>query len=143
MKDGTFFTNGWGNGIVPEYPRSIVTDYTFFPQSHQWDQETVWWSTEAPELTIELDGEFWIEQLIVQADNNDRYQVSLHIPGTPDDQWVVVYEVPAVSGWGMQTRAPYTLDAPFLSDAIRFNALDGDGLYSVGEIEALGTANSN
>ena len=140
---GTFFTGGWGSAVTPKNPRPILTDYTYFSQSHEWDVETIWWSTEEPELIVDLQGEFLIETLIIQADDNDRYEVSYHIPGTPNNEWVLTYIVPAIGGWGMQTRAPHVLETSILADSLKVNALDGDGLYSVGELEALGTVACN
>jgi len=76
---------------------------------------------------------------LVQADDNDAYLVSYHVPGTPDEEWVPIYDIPYVGGWGMQTRPALTLDTAIVADALRITAVAGDNWYSLGEVQAFGT----
>jgi len=129
-------------------PQTIV-DGTFLPQSTQWDQGAVWWDSQdgAANDTIEIDlgGWFEIESLIVQADDNDAYQLAYWDGGA----WQLAWDVPAVGGWGMQTRPNpaddtqrYMLPSPIVTNALLFHGDFGnsDLYFSVSEIQAYGHA---
>lgn len=140
--DGTFFFGGWGGGAVVS-PATLV-DGVFLPRATQWDQGAVWWdSSFGPQaIIIDLDKPVTVTGLIVQADDNDSYRVSYW-----DSGWHVAWEIPAVGGYGMQTRpnvndnsVPYSLPVPIVTNLLKFEATGGDGYYSVSEIQAFGTA---
>ncbi len=150
---GEFFTNGWGGGQIVS-PQTIV-DGTFLPQSTQWDQGAVWWDSQdgAANDTIEIDlgGVFKIESLVVQADDNDAYQLAYWDGGVWQLAWAVPnYDiVPDPANWGMQTRPNpaddterYMLGSPIVTNALLFqgNLGNSDGLFSVSEIQAYGHA---
>jgi len=138
--DGVFFTDGWPSATTPANPTSLATDGDFFSVSHEWDIDTLWWSGSEPFIVFELDGSYALESLVVQADDNDSYLLSYHIPGSPADEWISLYEVPVAGGWGMQVRDEYILPDFAVADAIRLEAGLGDNLYSVGEVQAFGYA---
>lgn len=57
-----------------------------------------------------------------------------------------LWEIPTVAGWGMMTRPnppddteQYVLPSPVVTNMLRFTANQGDGFYSVSEIQAFGT----
>jgi hypothetical protein len=145
---GSFFTGGWGGGslVAP----STVVDGIFLGRSTQWDQGPVWWDTHdggLRYLTIDLEGTYRIESLIVQADDNDSYILSYWNLGLAD--WDVAWSVPNYNplGWGMQTRPnpaddgeKYDLPTPIETDALRFemNTPDSDDYGAVSEIQAFG-----
>lgn len=141
-----FFTGGWGSGITVD-PQTIV-DGVFLPRGTQWDQGAVWWdSTDdmARWIDIDLGGTFIIESLIVQADDNDAYKLLYYWDGSG---WQLAWNVPAVGGWGMQTRPNpaddterYMLPSPIVTSALKFygDLNNGDKLFSVSEIQAYGT----
>lgn len=135
---GEFFTNGWDTAVTPAAPEFVITNGEFFAPSHEWDVGTLWWSGYEAQVVVDLNGTFSIDQFIVQADDNDGYLVSYHVPGTPDDEWVPAYQAPSVGGWGMQTRDSGILGSAIVTDALRVTALYGDGLFSVGELVAFG-----
>jgi hypothetical protein len=143
--NGVFFEGGWGGGAIPA---STVVDGAFLPRSTQWDQG-VWWDTrtskgEAQYIEIELEGIFRIESFIVQADDNDAYK--LFYKDLVTDAWILAYDMPAVGGWGLQTRPNpsssserYTLAVPIITDELMIKGDLGDGYYSVSEVQAFGT----
>jgi len=136
---GTFFQNGWPSAVKPsKYTDIIPTDGIFFPKSHEWDVNTIWWSGLDAQILIDLEQVYWIDSFIVQADDNDLYQISVHKPGNPYNVWSHVYEVPKAYGGGMQTRSQYFIPEPLLADAIKIQAVSGDHLNSIGEIQAFG-----
>lgn len=145
--NGEFFTGGWGGSTVVD--ASTVVDDVFLPRSTQWDQGTVWWDISrgggGQYLDIDLGGTFNIESLIVQADDNDSYDLLYWDLGS--SAWQLAWGVPVVGGWGEQTRPNplddtqrHLLSTPIVTDALRFQANSGDGFYSVSEIQAYGTA---
>jgi len=136
----------WGCGFVVE-PESLI-DGLFFPRSQYWDEGAVWWdSGDGGERWIELDlGDvFTIDAAVVQADDNDSYLLSYRDLET--GEWVTMWSIPPSYGFGMQTRpdpaddsARQGFDPPISTDRLRFEADQGDNLYSVSEIQAFGTA---
>jgi hypothetical protein len=133
--NGIFFTGGWGNGQVVS-PATIVDDY-FFPASTQWDQGAVWWDASyGPQsIDIALGGFLAINSFIVQADDNDQYRISYY--DLTNNLWSTAWDIPAPGGWGLQTSSN-VLANPIVTNALRFEAIGGDGMYSVSEIQAYG-----
>ncbi len=76
LEGAPFFTNGWGGGwLVSE---STVVDGIFLPRSRQWDHGAVWWDShdlQDRSVTIDLGNAYIIESFIVQADDNDAYNL--------------------------------------------------------------------
>ena len=154
LNGGSFFTGGWGGGLVVS-PNTIV-DGIIFPRGTQWDQGPVWWdSTDgaARWITIDLGNTFKIESFIVQADDNDAYE--LYYLDLWTGTWQLAWDVPNydvypdASSWGMQTRPNplddterYMLPSPIVTNAlmIQGNMSDtGDWLFSVSEVQAYGS----
>jgi hypothetical protein len=145
--NGSFFTNGWGGGLVVN-PNTIV-DGIFVPQATQWDQGPVWWDSNDGALrsiNIDLGNTFKIESLVVQADDNDAYE--LYYWDIPSSTWQLAWYVPTIGGYGMQTRPNplddterYLLGSPIVTNALLFqgNLGDSDTLFSVSEIQAYGS----
>lgn len=147
--NGSFFTNGWGGGLVV-LPSTIV-DGVFVPRGTQWDQGPVWWDSNdgaARGITINLGNTFKIESFIVQADDNDAYE--LYYWDIANNAWQMAWNVPNydASGWGMQTRPNpavdtqrYMLPSPIVTNALLFqgNWNGSDLTYAVSEIQAYGS----
>jgi hypothetical protein len=72
---------------------------------------------------------------IVQADDNDQYRVSYY--DLANNAWAAAWDIPAPGGWGLQTSST-VLATPIVTNALRFEAIGGDGLYSVSEVQAYG-----
>lgn len=72
--------------------------------------------------------------LRIQADNNDRYLVSVSLDGS---RWAVLWVAQPVDLPGVQTRTapPVSAQARF----VRLTAEGGDSMYSVGELELFET----
>ena len=149
---GDFFTNGWG-GVVVVSPSTLV-DGIFLPRNTQWDQGSVWWdSNDGAEryITIDLGNTFKIESLVVQADDNEAYE--LYYLDLWTGTWQLAWDVPNydnvpdASSWGMQTRPNplddtqrYMLPLPIVTNALKFqgNMNSVDKLFSISEIQAYG-----
>ena len=150
LNGGSFFTGGYEpGGVVVD--KATIVDGVFLLRNTKWDQGAVWWDSYdggARWITIDLGGTFKIESLIVQADDNDAYQ--LHYWDIGDSSWKLAWDVPNydVFGAGMQTRPDpaddtqrYMLGSPIVTNAlsIQGNMIDGDLLFSVSEIQAYGS----
>lgn len=143
--EGSFFTGGWGGGTAGS--AASVVDGIFLPVSHQWDQGTVWWDSGMQgasdnHVVVNLGGDYSINGLILQADDNDAYLVEYY--DSASLSWLPAWMAPPAGGWGMQVRpdlnnpsAIYTLPAAITTSALRVSGVNGDGLYSVSEIQAF------
>ena len=126
----------WSPG--PLAPFSSITDGVFLPTGSVWQTNTVWWDERHPPslnnfLEIDLAGNFTVNFVRIQADNNENYDIYFR-------DWAGFWHgwATAVPGGpaGMITRAgPLpTIQA----SAFRIDARGGDGLYSVSEFQAVG-----
>ena len=152
LEGAPFFTDGWGGGMIVD-PQTVV-DGVFLPQSTQWDQGAVWWDGhdgETRSVVIELGAIYEIESLIVQADDNDAYD--LYYRDVKDASWVKAWDVPnydvfdGIDLSGMQTRPNptddterYVLPVPIITSALKLegDAADSDLFFSTSEIQAFG-----
>lgn len=142
---GTVTTSGvvgvmtccWAPG--PLAPLASITDGVFLPEGSIWQTNTVWWDERHPPsanniIEIDLGGLFQIEQVLIQADDNDAYGVSYRDAG---GTWLSLGAfAPPVFSFGMVTRDSGPVS--FAATAFRIDASAGDGFYSVSEFQAFG-----
>jgi hypothetical protein len=134
---GVIATPPWG--APPVAPLPSLVDEVFRPEGTAWQDGTLWWDEAHPAsantlIDIDLNGSFLITLLRIQADNNDRYFIHYR------DQagvWNPYGFFDAFGAAGMRTREGIIL--PFIATALRIDAFEGDGLYSVSELQAIGT----
>jgi hypothetical protein len=136
---------GW-NAAEPSAAGSTLTDGILRPPMTVWQQGAVWWDatnqgSAANSIEIDLGGFRTLRAFSVQADDNDTYRIEVL---NAADVWVTAWDIPAVGGFGLQTRpdpsdptAVFSLGAPIIGDRLRFTATGGDGFYSVSEINAF------
>ena len=120
-------------------PPHTVVDGVFRGMFTTWTQGTVFWDATAPgaasnTIVINLDHAYAINQLLIEADSNEFYQVQYRSGAS----WIPVWNANPVPAYGLQTRASEVLPAPFVTDALRLVAIGGDGLYAVSELQAFG-----
>ncbi len=128
---------------------STLVDGVFLPASTEWETGTVWWDTNIDpinnrnSITLKLKGQYVISGFIVQADDNDSYRVEYWDANA--STWKTAWDVPNYDalGWGMTIR-PNPNDnseiqsiSPITTSELRFTAVNGDGYYSVSEIQAF------
>ena len=128
----------WGSGSLA--PASSLTDGVFLPEQTQWNLGSVFWDASVAgaannTIDINLGGTYAVSGLTVQADDNDSYQVQYWSGSSWQDLW----NVPAVSSWGLVTRTSGSF-APVTTDALRVYASSGDGYYAISEVQAFGSA---
>lgn len=138
VTDGTLRSGSpWGPGSTPSDAVSPV-DGLFQPEMTQWNNGSFWWdqdpSVNRDEMiwTVYLDQSYALNRLVVQADNNDTYVVEAWTGA----DWVSVFDVPAVSGFGLMTRDSGIIPS-FTTDTLRFRATGGDLYYSLSELQAF------
>ena len=76
LHGGSFFTDGWGGGKIVD--KHTIVDGVFLPRGKQWDQDAVWWDCHDGVnryIKIDLGGVYEIYGFIVQADDNDAYNL--------------------------------------------------------------------
>lgn len=135
--NGTFFTgnDGWSTGTNAS-PNDLVSG-VYQPEGQQWTFNSVWWNgalNPANTIMIALTGSFWITNLKLQADNNDRYHVEYY--GT-DSAWHEAWNTFVPNAGGIATSD--TSVAPFVTNAFRLSATsEADFYFSVTQFEATG-----
>ena len=122
----------------PLAPLSSIVDGVFLPETSVWQTNTVWWDEANAGsfdniIEIDLQGNFSIDKLILQADNNESYLISYRDWG---GTWIDFGGFgPIFPGFGMMTRV--IGDVTLQAQAFRINASGGDGLYAVSEFQAV------
>lgn len=141
---GTYGTLRPGSIWAPAPPlgsQASVVDGAFLPASTQWNLGTWWWdqdpsangpTAEPMGMRIDLNGPYTVNRFVVQADDNDSYQLDYW----DGSAWQAAWAVAAVGGFGMQTRDSGVLPS-ITTDRLRFYATGGDNYYSVSEIQAF------
>lgn len=134
--------SSWPDASVhPVAAGSTITDGVFVGNGTEWQTGTVWWDATMPGSTsnsidIDLQGEYQITGVTIEADNNDNYEVEYHNLAT--NAWQPWVYADAYATNGMLTRAGSV--GPIVTDAFRIYGFNGDGYYSVSEFQAEGTA---
>ncbi len=130
--------SSFGQPLIFASPSSL-TDGITFSGNHRWSYNTVWWHGHEQDNAVEIDlgGNFNLNSFLVQADGNDTYFLQAYSKG----KWVEAATVPQSLDYrqGMVTRNISTTAIQNVSK-LRFGAKNGDGKYSVSEIQALGSA---
>jgi hypothetical protein len=133
------------NGAEPLADGSTLVDGTFLPIGTLWNDGSVWWDQTVAgstnnNIVISLGDVYDLIGFIVQADDNDTYLLE-YWGGT---SWVSAWSIPAVGGWGDQTRPNtgdnteiYELASSISTDMLRFTCTGGDYYCGVTEIQAF------
>ncbi|NVD72204.1 PEP-CTERM sorting domain-containing protein [Duganella sp. BJB1802] len=138
LTGGGFWNSGeWGLG-VPALPSS-VTDGVYLPIQTQWNLGTVFWSGDygADSVTITLNQAAMVNQLNIQADNDNLYRIQYRDQANTWHDLAVM--APHLS-WGMDNGST-TLDTPVAATAFMISgaAGRGDNHFAVSEFQAIGT----
>ena len=144
---GSDFLSGPQNIVCPGTPAapSAITSGTFFPETTCWLNGVAWTANPngAPDyIDIDLGGAYSISSAIVQADDNDTYE--LQYLGT-DNAYHDWWAVPLDPSFGLVTRpsGDQTTQQPLptvTATGLRIFATGGDGDYAVGQVEVFGNA---
>ena len=141
-------SSGWTGGSLAA--PNAITNGSFLPMGNQWNTNTVFWTSNADYLQVNLNGNYNISNIVLQADNNDIYQVSYLHNGT----WTTLGNLsPTISGtvnsngtlnqngtisWGLGLGSG--IGQGITASSFRIQAVGGDNYYGVGQFQAYGVA---
>ncbi len=145
---GSFGEDGWG-GWPSADPQTIV-DSVFLPKGNLWDQGTVWWDAHDGKeryIYIDLGSPFTIESFVVQADDNDGYE--LYYLDISTGYWKLAWDIPNYDAWGMgmltrpnpdDDTERYVLPESITTTILKLKAdmYNTDYFLSVSEVQAYG-----
>jgi hypothetical protein len=128
-------------GPDPQPAASTIDNGVFQPETTCY-QAGIHWQGLTNSISISFGGTFVIDGAIVQADDNDLYE--LDYLGT-DDAYHLWWSIPAVPSFGLVTRPSgdqSTIMTLPTVDAlgVKIFATDGDNDYAVSQVEVFGTA---
>lgn len=140
---GTYFNSA--NLIIDGFVPAEMTAWTDSVNTF-WD-----WSSPSPvSFTIDLGGSFVLFDALVSVDNNDDYLVEYSLDGSVWNSLLLVTagvgEIPVAPG-GMDTMTTAFGDGEYEASIdfgtanarfLRVTGLNGDGLFSVGEVQVWG-----
>jgi hypothetical protein len=124
----------------PQGEASLVTDGVFAPDQACFQGNTVYWNGLDNSIDIDLQGAFLINGAIVQADDNDSYELQYRDVGGVYHNW---YDVPVSCCFGMTTRPDDSDNTvqqslpPVLATGLRLFATGGDNYYAVSEVQVF------
>lgn len=141
------------NGSFPEFtsvcppvelaqPAPGTIDNGVFQTEETCYQEGIHWQGLTDSISISFGGTFVIDGAIVQADDNDTYE--LDYLGT-DDAYHLWWTIPTISSFGLVTR-PNADQTTIMTlptvDAlgVEIFAVSGDNDYAVSQVEVFGSA---
>jgi len=144
--NGTFLS-GPQNIVCPGTPAaaSTVDNGSFYAEQTCWLDGVAWQgtdlTTDTPSIDISFGGAFTISSAIVQADDNDTYE--LQYLGT-DNAYHDWWAIPLDPSFGLVTRPSgnQVTQQPLptvVATGVRIFATSGDGDYSVGQVEVFGS----
>lgn len=125
----------------PLASQSSVVDNAFLAEGTQWNLGTWWWDQDPTVngtysvpmgIRIDLNAMYTIDRFVVQADDNDTYQLDYW----DGSAWQSAFNVAQSSGGGMRTRDS-GIQGSITTNQLRFYATGGDNYYSVSEIQAF------
>ena len=133
------YGNICGVGVQPQGSAASLDDGVFLPEGTCYQSGPVYWNTQTNTIDIDLQGTFLLNGAIVQADDNDIYELQYKDTGGIYHNW---YDVPTKGSFGMITR-PGSGQIQALpavqATGLRFFAPvgSGDGEWAVSEIEVF------
>ncbi|HEX7641699.1 MAG TPA: PEP-CTERM sorting domain-containing protein [Burkholderiaceae bacterium] len=138
-------SGSWSGGALAA--PNAITNGSFLPMGNQWNTNTVFWTNPSAYLQINLNGSYNISNVVLEADNNDLYQVSYLHNGV----WTTLGDLsPTIGGtvnangtinqtgtisWGLGLNGA---GSSITASAFRIQAVGGDNFYGVGQFQAYG-----
>ncbi len=127
----------------------LLIDGTIPAEKTGWTNSTnVWWHGTTPTFTIDLGSLCTVEDVLLQVDNNDYYNVEYSTNGSSWNNLFSINSGFGEVGWGMDTMStdssnPEYIDeinfTPVSAQYLRIYATGGDNSYAVSELQAYGT----
>lgn len=128
----------------PVDPAGSIDDGVFRPENTTWNEGSIWWDatvqgSESNTITIDLLGAYAINGIILQADDNDNYNIEYFDPFT--HAWQELGYRGQFGTYGLVTfpnpDQVTPLPISFNASAIRLSAFGGDGYFAYSEFQAF------
>lgn len=135
---GSGFWNGdsWGPGVPAS--AASVTDGLYLPIGTQWNLGTVFWTGDygADTITVTLNQAALVNQLAIQADNDNDYRIQYRDTA---NLWHDLAVLSPNRSWG-QDNGSAVLGTPVVATAFMITgaAGAGDNHFAVSEFQAMG-----
>lgn len=137
-----------GAGSYTNSP-GLIIDNIIPAEGSGWTSSTnVYWHGTDPIFTVNLGGVYTVEDVLIQVDNNDSYQVRYSLDNV---NWTGLFTISSgygEVGWGMDTMSTQSghpeyisqLDfVPVLARYLQVQATGGDNAYALSEVQAFGS----
>lgn len=132
------------------HDKALIIDGLFPAEGSVWTgSQCVYWYGTGPWFTIDLGNSYWVEDIVVQVDNNDNYKVDYSTDGSSWTNLLYISSGYGEIGWGMDTMSTISGDPEYISQLdfsakvearyLKIYATGGDNMYSVSELQAYGT----
>ena len=134
-----------GTGTYANLP--YLTDGVYPNETGPWTLNTTSWRGTGPMFTIDYGQVYTILDIRLSVDNNDAYRVRYSANGTDWDTLFTIFSSYGEIGGGMDTMSSINGDIEYITNIdffpvdaqyLTIQAIGGDGLYSVGELQAFG-----
>ncbi len=109
---------------------------------------SIWWSDPLSMITVDLGSSFTVQDILIQVDSNDQYQLDYSIDNT---NWSSLFTISPEDGeipYGMDTMSSDPLHNEYVSSLafssveaqyIRISASGGDSAYFLSELQIFGS----
>jgi hypothetical protein len=137
-----------GSGSYNNSPSLIINNF-IPPEVTEWTDSTcVWWYGSVPYFVVDLGGQYQVQDIVVQVDNNDDYKVDYSTNNVTYTNLFNISEAYGEVTYGMDTMSTQAADPEYISQLdfatvtaryLKIYATGGDDMYSVSELAAYGS----
>jgi hypothetical protein len=137
-----------GSGSYNNSASMIINNF-IPPEWTAWtDLNCVWWYGTVPNFVVDLGGQYQVQDILVQVDNNDNYKVDYSTNNVTYTNLFTISSGYGEVGWGMDTMSTVSGNSEYISQIdfstvtaryLKIYATNGDNCYSVSELQAYGS----
>ena len=112
------------------------------------DSRCVYWNGTGPYFVVDLGGQYKVQDIVVQVDNNDGYKIDYSTNNTTYTNLLTISSSYGNVTYGMDTMSTIFGDSEYISQIdfspvtaryLKIYATGGDNSYSVSELDAYGS----
>ena len=116
-------------------------------ENNNWLANSIWWSDSSGVITMDLGSSFAVQDILIQVDSNDQYQLDYSIDNT---SWSSLFTISPEDGeisYGMDTMSSDPLHSEYMANMtfatveaqyLRISASGGDSAYFLSELQVFG-----
>jgi hypothetical protein len=137
-----------GSGNYNNSPSLIIDNFIPSEWTDWTDSTCVWWYFTGPYFVIDLGGQYQVQDIVVQVDNNDGYKIDFSTDNVTYTNLMSISSAYGEITYGMDTMSTQAANQEYMSQLdfatvtaryLKIYATDGDDCYSVSEIQAYGS----